>query len=99
MTLGVLAFGFAMGVGLPLGFFTAARRGRWEDYAGSFLAVLAVCVPAFVVAPLLILSFAIKWHLLPVASVGIAAAHHLAGDRRWDCFLPARWPGSCARGC
>jgi oligopeptide transport system permease protein len=67
MTLGALAFGFAMGVGLPLGFFTAARRGRWEDYAGSFLAVLAVCIPAFVVAPLLILVFAIKWNLLPVA--------------------------------
>ncbi len=67
MTLGALAFGLAMAVGLPLGFFTAARRGRWEDYTGSFLAVLAVCVPAFVVAPLLILVFAIKWHLLPVA--------------------------------
>ena len=47
MTLGALAFGFAMGVGLPLGFFTAARRGRWPDYAGSFLAMLAVCVPGF----------------------------------------------------
>ena len=67
MTLGALAFGFAMAVGLPLGFFTAARRGRWQDYAGSFLAVLAVCIPAFVVAPLLILVFAIKWNLLPVA--------------------------------
>jgi oligopeptide transport system permease protein len=67
MTLGALAFGFAMGIGLPLGFFTAARRGHWEDYAGSFLAVLVVCVPAFVVAPLLILVFAIKWNLLPVA--------------------------------
>jgi oligopeptide transport system permease protein len=67
MTLGVLAFGFAMGVGLPLGFFTAARRGCWEDYAGSFLAVLVVCVPGFVVAPLLILVFCIKLHLLPVA--------------------------------
>ena len=66
MTLGALAFGFAMGVGLPLGFFTAARRGRWPDYAGSFLAMLAVCVPGFVVAPLLILVFAIKLHWLPV---------------------------------
>src|SRR5476651_1862289 len=28
MTLGGLAFGFAMCVGLPIGFFTAARRGR-----------------------------------------------------------------------
>jgi len=66
LLLGVLAFGFAMGVGLPVGFFTAARRGRWEDFAGSFLAVLAVCIPGFVVAPLLILAFAIKWHWLPV---------------------------------
>jgi len=66
-TLGFLAFGFAMGVGLPLGFFTAAKRGRWEDFAGSFLAVLAVCIPALVVAPLLILIFSIKLRLLPVA--------------------------------
>jgi oligopeptide transport system permease protein len=69
-TLGLLAFGFTMGVGLPLGFFTAARRGRWEDHAGSFIALLMVCVPGFVVAPLLIMFFAIKWRLLPVALWG-----------------------------
>src|SRR5271169_4946500 len=51
MALGGLAFGVAMGVGLPLGFFTAARRGGWPDYAGSFFAVLAVCIPSFVLAP------------------------------------------------
>ncbi|MGD0253253.1 MAG: ABC transporter permease [Verrucomicrobiota bacterium] len=67
MTLGVLAFGFAMCVGLPLGFITAARRGRWPDYGGSFLAMLAVCVPGFVVGPLLILVFSIKLRWLPVA--------------------------------
>jgi oligopeptide transport system permease protein len=67
LLLGALAFGFAMGVGLPAGFFAAARRGYWQDFAGSFLAVLAVCVPSFVVAPLLILLFAIKLKLLPVA--------------------------------
>jgi oligopeptide transport system permease protein len=66
MLLGALAFGFAMGLGLPVGFYTAARRGRWQDYAGSFLAMLAVCIPGFVVAPLLILIFSIKWRLLPV---------------------------------
>ncbi|MDE3066744.1 MAG: ABC transporter permease [Verrucomicrobiota bacterium] len=70
MLLGALAFGFAMGVGLPVGFFTAARRGRWEDFAGSFFAILAVCIPGFVLAPLLILVFAIKWRLLPVALWG-----------------------------
>ena len=67
MSLGGLAFGLAMGIGLPLGFLTAMRRGRWEDYAGSFLALLAVCVPGLVLAPLLIMLFAIQWRLLPVA--------------------------------
>lgn len=70
MTLGALAFCLAMGAGLPIGFFSAARRGRWQDFAGNFLAMLAVCVPGFVVAPLLILAFAIKWKLLPVALWG-----------------------------
>lgn len=70
MTLGGLAFCFAMGIGLPLGFITAARRGRWPDYAGSFLATLAVCVPGFVLAPFLIVVFAIKLKWLPVALWG-----------------------------
>lgn len=65
--LGMLAFGFAMGVGLPIGYLTAVRRGRWEDHAGSFFAILMVCIPGFVVAPVLIMLFAIKWRLLPVA--------------------------------
>ncbi len=67
MTLGAIAFGFAMGVGLPVGFFTAARRGRWPDYAGSFFAILMVCVPALVMAPVLVMLLGIKWQLLPVA--------------------------------
>ena len=67
LTLGGLAFCLATAIGLPVGFLTAARRGHWEDYAGSFLALLAVCVPSFVIAPVLILAFAIKWKLLPVA--------------------------------
>jgi oligopeptide transport system permease protein len=67
MTLGAIAFGFAMGVGLPVGFFTAARRGRWPDYAGSFFAILMICVPALVMAPVLVMILGIKWRLLPVA--------------------------------
>jgi oligopeptide transport system permease protein len=70
MTLGAVAFAFALGVGIPLGYFTAVRRGRWEDYAGSFFAILTVCVPGFVVAPVLIMVFAIHWRLLPVALWG-----------------------------
>jgi len=67
MTLGALSFCFAMGVGIPLGFVAAARRGHWQDYAGSISAVLMVCVPGLVVGPALVMFFAIKLRWLPVA--------------------------------
>jgi len=67
MLLGGLAFCVALAAGLPLGFFTAASRGRWPDYTGSLLAVMAVCIPSFVFAPALILVFAMKLKWLPVA--------------------------------
>jgi oligopeptide transport system permease protein len=67
MTLGALAFCFALGIGVPIGFIAAARRGRWEDYAGNLFAVVMVCIPGLVLAPLLILLFAIHWRLVPVA--------------------------------
>ncbi|MCL5099449.1 MAG: ABC transporter permease [Candidatus Omnitrophica bacterium] len=73
MTLGLLAFGFAMGTGIPLGLITAVRRGGWIDLGGSFLAILAVCVPGFVVGPLLIMLFAIHWRLFPVGLWGTPA--------------------------
>jgi oligopeptide transport system permease protein len=67
LTLGLLAFGFAMGLGLPLGCLGALKRGGWRDYAGGLLTFLMICVPAFVVGPVLAILFAIKWRLLPVA--------------------------------
>jgi len=67
LTLGGLAFCFAMTLGLPVGFFAAANRGRWPDRIGSFLAMLCVCVPGFVIAPVLIMIFAVKLKWLPVA--------------------------------
>jgi oligopeptide transport system permease protein len=70
LLLGALAFGFAMGVGLPVGFWSAARRGGWQDQLGSFFALFVVCVPGFAIAPVLILIFAVKWRLLPVALWG-----------------------------
>lgn len=73
MSLGIVAFGFAMGLGLPIGFFTAVKRGQWQDYAGSLFAVTIVCVPGFVLAPLLVMVFALKWRLLPVALWGSPA--------------------------
>jgi oligopeptide transport system permease protein len=67
LLLGALAFGFALGVGIPVGYYTAVKRGRWEDYAGSLFAILMVCIPGFVIAPLLVIFFAIQTRVLPVA--------------------------------
>jgi oligopeptide transport system permease protein len=69
-TLGFLAFCFAIAVGLPLGFFSAVQRGTWLDHLGSFLALLTVCIPSFVIAPILILVFAMKVPWFPVALWG-----------------------------
>jgi oligopeptide transport system permease protein len=67
LSLGLLAFLFAQGVGIPLGFYTAVRRGQWGDHIGSFLGILAICIPGFVVGPLLIMGLAIHWQVFPVA--------------------------------
>jgi oligopeptide transport system permease protein len=65
ITLGMTAFLFAQGVGIPLGFYTAVRRGKLGDYVGSLFALLAICVPSLVVGPLLIMVFVFKWKWLP----------------------------------
>ncbi|MFO1511361.1 MAG: ABC transporter permease [Verrucomicrobiota bacterium] len=70
MSLGVLAFGLALGVGVPMGYYAAMRRGEWADHASSLFAILMVCIPGFVMAPLLVMLFAVKWRLFPVALWG-----------------------------
>lgn len=70
LSLGMLAFTLAMGIGVPLGILTAVRRGQWPDYVGSFLSLAIVCVPAFVVGPLLVILFALLWRWFPVALWG-----------------------------
>lgn len=70
LTLGGLAFGFALGGGLLLGFVTARWRGAWVDHAGRLAALLTVCIPGFVIAPVLMLVFAMKLRWFPVALWG-----------------------------
>jgi oligopeptide transport system permease protein len=67
MSLGALAFFFALGLGIPWGIFMAVRRGRWADHAWGLLSLLVVCIPGFVIGPLLVMAFAVHWHWFPVA--------------------------------
>ncbi len=66
LILGGLAFVVALGVGVPLGVITACRRHNWIGHTGNFLMMLAVCVPALLLGPALILLFAIHWQWFPV---------------------------------
>lgn len=67
LTLGFLAFGLALGVGIPLGFYAALERGRPFDHLVSLLAVVAICTPTFVAGPILVMVFGVQLQWLPVA--------------------------------
>jgi len=60
LELGSLSLLVAMMVGLPLGVLAAVRRNSWLDYVASSIGMLGICVPTFVLGPLLVLFFAIK---------------------------------------
>lgn len=70
LVLGWLAFGFAMGTGIPLGVFGAVRARGWEGSASALLAIAAVCVPGFVVGPVLVLVGGLKLGWFPVGLWG-----------------------------
>ena len=67
LTIGFLAFGLALGVGIPLGFYAAIYRGRPLDHVASLLALVAICTPTFVAGPVLVMLFGVKLRWLPVA--------------------------------
>ncbi len=59
LELGGLALLVALLVGLPLGVLAAVHRNSWLDYLASSIGMLGICVPTFVLGPLLVLFFAI----------------------------------------
>jgi len=67
LTLGGLAFFFALGLGIPWGVVMAVQRGRLGDYFWGLLSLLAACIPALVIGPLLVLTLAVKAGWFPVA--------------------------------
>jgi ABC-type dipeptide/oligopeptide/nickel transport system permease component len=59
--LGLLALGFAVVLGVPLGIVSALRANTVVDYAAMFFANVGFAVPSFLVATLLIYLFALEW--------------------------------------
>ena len=67
MVLGSLAAGFAFLLGVPLGLLASARQNRWPDHLATSVSVLGICVPNFLLGPLLVLIFTFGLHWLPSA--------------------------------
>ena len=70
MTLGSLAFCMAMAIGITVGGWAAVRHNQAGDRMLMILALLGISVPSFVLAPIMVLIFAIWLQVLPVAGWG-----------------------------
>jgi oligopeptide transport system permease protein len=78
LRLGLSAIVIAFVVGVSLGVLAALRQNRSVDYSVMAVAILGVCVPTFVTAPLLVLAFASKLGWLPTAGWNGGALANLA---------------------
>lgn len=70
LQLGALAMGIALLAGLALGILAALRQNRAADHAAMAVAMLGISVPNFVMAPLLVLLFAVTLRWLPAGGLG-----------------------------
>lgn len=68
-TIGLSALTMACLVGIGLGIVAALRQNQMIDNVTMAIAVLGVCIPTFVTAPLLVLVFAAKLGWLPTAGL------------------------------
>ena len=91
LALGLIALTLAIVVAIPIGVVSAVRKNTWIDYSGMAIAMIGICVPAFVVGPLLQIGIATRipilkiagWDspadvTLPAITLGLATAAYLA---------------------
>ncbi|MES1938833.1 Oligopeptide transport system permease protein OppB [Salinisphaera sp. T5B8] len=91
LKLGAASLAFALLLGVPLGMLAALRQNRPADYGAMTLAMLGISIPNFVLAPLMILMFAVynDWlpaggldgwqnYVMPVLALGTAMMAYVA---------------------
>ena len=68
--LGMAAGIISLGLGLPLGFFTALKQGTWLDTTTVSVTLLFMSIPVFLTAPGLLIIFALWLDILPTHGWG-----------------------------
>ena len=77
LTLGALAMVLAVVLGTALGTLAAVRQNRISDHTAMTVAMTGISVPNFVVAPLLVLLFAVHLDWLPAGGWDPSRPQHL----------------------
>ena len=65
LTLGILSLLIALCFGIPVGMIAALRRNSWMDYLPMSLSMAGICLPTFVLGPLLIFALSTNLGVLP----------------------------------
>ncbi|MFQ5592327.1 MAG: ABC transporter permease [Phycisphaerae bacterium] len=71
--IGLLAMLVAVLVGVPIGVWSAAKRGSWFDVTSTVLVLAGISVPTFVTGTLLLIVFGVYMKLAPVGGWGTLA--------------------------
>jgi oligopeptide transport system permease protein len=77
LRLGLVAMVFAILIGIPLGVIAAWKKNTLMDYSAMALAMIGICIPSFVIGPLLAEQFSRRLNLLPATG--------------WDPLSPSSW--------
>jgi oligopeptide transport system permease protein len=77
LRLGGLAMLLALFVGITAGAFAALRQNSAADYSVMAVTMTGISIPNFVVAPLLILLFAVGLGWLPAGGIGDGSVKHI----------------------
>jgi ABC-type dipeptide/oligopeptide/nickel transport system permease component len=85
-TLFLVAYGslLAIAISVPLGIVSALRRGRVTDQVTRVALLVTFAMPGFWLGIILLLIFAVHWHVFPVTGYGNGFVSHLS-----HLFLPA----------
>jgi ABC-type dipeptide/oligopeptide/nickel transport system permease component len=77
LKLALVAMLIAVGIGIPLGFFSALRQGSWLDTFSMVGAVSGVSIPQFWLGLLLMFFLAVKLPFFPTSGYGDGAVKHI----------------------
>ena len=67
LALGLASMGIALLIGIPAGVIAAVRKNSPTDFACLAFAMIGICLPSFVIGPLLAVGAGLQFHALNVA--------------------------------